>query len=126
MIKKDTRPSREKGYRKWHAILKAKQPKEWVQQIRELKPRLQNAVARIVWWDYFADKTSAERWHHLDWCLHTFDEPPVEEWQQALIQLGYPEAAAKRRVHAGQKFFKYTVKPDNIVPRQKESLWADF
>lgn len=126
LMKKDTRPSRDKEYRLWHAILKARTPTEWRQLIRGLKPRCQNAVARIVWWDYFADRNASERWNHLDWALHTFDEPPIEEWQQALMQIGYPEAAAVRRVNGDQKFFRYTLAPDNIVPQQKESLYADL
>lgn len=75
---------------------------------------MQNAVARIAWWDYFADRTASERWTHLDWCLSTFDEPSVEEWQAALVQIGYPEEAAKRRVNAEQKFFHYTAETKGI------------
>jgi len=76
--------------------------------IRALPRHLQNGVARLVWWDYFADRGCTQRWKQLDWALNTHDEPEIEEWQQALIGLGYPEAAAVRRVNRYQKFFGYT------------------
>lgn len=120
MIRKQ-RPSQQPGYRKWHSELKARNPEMWLVLIKALPKHLQNGVARIVWWDYFADRTPSNRWAHLDWCLSSRDEPDIEEWQQALISLGYPEAAAYRRVNRYQKFFSYT-DSEQPKPQKKESL----
>lgn len=121
MIKKKKRPSQDPGYKKWHAELKARGPETWLAMIRALPAHLQNGVARIVWWDYFADKSVADKWPQLDWCLNTRDEPNVEEWQAALVGLDYPVAAAERRVNRYQKFFGYTDQ-SKVVPIRKESF----
>ena len=114
-IQKKRRPSQDPNYRKWHSELKARNPEMWLVLIKALPDHLHNGVGRIVWWDYFADRTASTRWDHLDWCLQSRDEPDIEEWQAALMLLGYPEAAAKRRVNRYQKFFKYSGNPENCT-----------
>ncbi len=72
-----------------------------------------------MWWDFFADRNVTERWKHIDWCLNTYDEPTIEEWQAALVEVGYTEEAARARVNAQQKFFGYTTDAAKVPAVEK-------
>jgi hypothetical protein len=73
---------------------------EWVMKIAELPSELQQPVACIVWWDFFADRPVPQRTPHFDrWVFSTFprQEPPLPTIATALETLGYePEEATRR------------------------------
>lgn len=58
------------------------------------------AAARIIWWDYFADQESVERWNHLDDLLK-YEDSPIDDDQLAMALVktgGYTLEEAKKRV----------------------------
>lgn len=77
--------------------LKARSPEYWAEVVALVPAKARNAVARVVWYDYFSQQEVPERWPHLDWYLDTFDEPPMQEFVNGLLAVGYPFDVAQRR-----------------------------
>ena len=83
-------------------------PDEWKALIKEIHPLpLRGEVANIVWWDYFGNRVSCERWPHLDKYIdskpgiYKEDAPPPAEDKAiiiALYGLGYTAIQAVRRI----------------------------
>ena len=46
--------------------LKRKHPLEWLYDIGRLPKKVQSNIARIIWWDFFAEREVSQRWPHLD------------------------------------------------------------
>lgn len=78
--------------------LRRRSPEEWAEKIQALPSEIRAFAARIVWWDWFALRTVAERWPHLDEYLRFSSETaPYTPLVQALETLGYPEQTALTR-----------------------------
>lgn len=79
--------------------LRTRTPEEWVERINALPSSIREFAARIVWWDWFAGRTVAERWPHLDEYIRKFThaEAPYAPLVEALETLGYPEKTALTR-----------------------------
>jgi len=72
---------------------------QWIEVIKQVPNEVRNIVARIIWWDYAAEKTFSERWGMFD----EFLQPPYleakdEDVVNGLIICGYTEEKATRRV----------------------------
>ncbi len=100
----------------WVARLRKVDPREWRARIMELPVKMQVFVAQIVWWDYFADKEVPKRWSDLDMWIDahpaTFRKevwPTDEEMVNALVNIGYEDKTALRRMGINQnnKWHKY-------------------
>jgi hypothetical protein len=71
---------------------------EWAERISALPLSIRPFAARVVWWDWFANQTVAERWPHLDQYLKfTTESAEFAPLALALEALGYPEATALKR-----------------------------
>jgi hypothetical protein len=82
-------------------VMTNKTPDQWAAEIAALplEITLKRAAARIIWWDHFADRNTTERWNHLDQWLG-YDGAEYDDFvlRMALVQLGYTEAEAAKRV----------------------------
>lgn len=99
--------AREEAWKKW---LKLREPGEWralVLGVADLEVR--QWLANVVWWDFFADRLTGERWTELDeWLDITADHLEDfesrgrrRELERALIRVGYSEWEANRRAWGG-------------------------
>lgn len=78
-------------------------PGVWADNMKRVPIRYRAAVARIVWWDWFASRLVGERWDHLDQYLKFPEggEPWTDEdLKSGLIKAGYPQEEAVRRVRS--------------------------
>ena len=86
----------------WIAAAKARTPEAWrqaVDGISDMAVRIHAAC--IVWWDYFGSRPASSAWTHLDdyksaWKADRTADP--KSVRKALMQIGYPERLAERRV----------------------------
>jgi hypothetical protein len=80
--------------------LRKRHPEEWVALIKEFSPKMQVAVANIIWWDFFGDRITLDRWNHLDDYLSIPVDAgiPKDKIAKALVSLGYTEYQAAIRV----------------------------
>ena len=89
-----------KPERKARAALKRLAPGQWLWRIEKIPARpLRCRVACIVWWDYFASRTIAERWPHLDKYVEApFVEFPEDSVRLGLFAVGYTALQAYSRI----------------------------
>jgi len=79
---------------------------QWQDAINTLHPAAQQAVASVVWWDYFANRSVAERWPHLDQWVRkkgAFFDITYKSLYDGLIKIGYSTAQATRRLQYAKK-----------------------
>lgn len=84
-------------------------PAEWLERIDRLPESHRGIVARVVWWDWFGDRTCGKRVNEFDRWLceplcHPDAEPEPEELMRSIVSLGYPIEVARRRFR--RKFTK--------------------
>ena len=78
---------------------------QWLERVETLPEEHQGTTARMIWWDFWSNRTVAERWTLFDKFL-TFDikeeeSPlPVEVLADCLRKVGYPEYRVKLRLIA--------------------------
>jgi hypothetical protein len=77
-------------------------PAEWIERIERLPESHRGIVARVVWWDWFADRTCGKRVYEFDRWLnehlcHPDAEPEPEDLMRSMVSLGYPMEIAQRR-----------------------------
>jgi len=80
--------------------MKSKSPEDWFNAIQNVESSVRNAVAKIIWWDFFGDKVCTQRWNHLD----SYINSPYEELDDNLIMeglqvCGFTEKQAMWRVY---------------------------
>jgi len=86
----------------WIAAAKLRTPEAWRDAIDGISDRaVRIHAACIVWWDYFGSRPAASAWKHLDeykaaWRADRSADP--KSVRKALMQIGYPERLAERRV----------------------------
>ena len=86
----------------WIAAAKVRTPEAWRQAIDGISDRtVRIHAACIVWWDYFGSRPASSAWTHLDeykaaWRADRSADP--KSVRKALMQIGYPERLAERRV----------------------------
>ena len=86
----------------WIAAAKVRTPDEWRQAIDGISDKtVRIHAACIVWWDYFGSRPASSAWTHLDeyksaWRADRGADP--KSVRKALMQIGYPERLAERRV----------------------------
>jgi len=80
---------------------------EWrrrIDMITDFETKL--ITSNIIWWDYFADKSSEVRWDHLDDLRREYNKmfkpttariPSLEKLEAGLIAVGYPASRARSR-----------------------------
>lgn len=78
-----------------------KTPEQWAASIEALplETTMKRAVARVIWWDHFADQENKDRWNHLDVWLG-YDDAEYDDYllRMALVECGYSEEEAAKRV----------------------------
>ena len=86
----------------WIGAAKTRTPEEWRQAIDGISDMtVRIHAACIVWWDYFGSRPASSAWTHLDEYKSAWradrgaDRKSV---RKALMQIGYPERLAERRV----------------------------
>lgn len=90
--------------RAWKDLQKL-QPIQWLERINSLPERARGQIARMVWWDFWSDRTVAERWSEFDHWLQ-FDEQeerdpvPRNMIARCLKAVGYPAYRIKLRLMA--------------------------
>jgi len=83
-------------------------PEEWLVRLNYINDiPLRNAVAKIVWWDFFGVKKCNRRWNHLDDFLKT----PSEDIEDNLLLLGlrsvgYSDKEATMRIFPENRLHK--------------------
>ena len=86
----------------WIAAAKLRTPEAWREAIDGISDRtVRIHAACIVWWDYFGSRPASSAWTHLDeykaaWRADRSADP--KSVRKALMQIGYPERLAERRV----------------------------
>ena len=86
----------------WIAAAKIRTPEAWRQAIDGISDMAVRVhAACIVWWDYFGSRPASSAWTHLDeyksaWKADRKADP--KRVRKALMQIGYPERLAERRV----------------------------
>ncbi len=86
----------------WIAAAKERTPQAWRQAIDGISDMVVRIhAACIVWWDYFGSRPASSAWTHLDeyksaWRADRTADPKCV--RKALMQIGYPERLAERRV----------------------------
>jgi acyl dehydratase len=80
------------------SALKKISPEEWATRLETLPTPQRWAAARIVWWDYFADRPLARRWNHLDEMLASREEVSDRVLIDGLVAIGWTHAQAVSRV----------------------------
>jgi len=80
-------------------VLRDRSPEEWVERINALPSSIRPFAARIIWWDWFGNRTVADRWHHLDKYIRKYSHAEAEftALATALEVLGYPTKTALSR-----------------------------
>lgn len=76
-------------------------PGVWADNVKRLPIRYRAAVARIVWWDWFASRTVSNRWDHLDEYMRYPIEGEIwtdDDLKKGLVKVGYPQEEANRRI----------------------------
>jgi len=80
--------------------LRAKTPEQWEADILMLPLSQREAVAKIIFWDYFGARIVTERWPHLDkWLSQTPITTPPAALAKALWACGYTAHAATTRAN---------------------------
>lgn len=83
------------------AGLRKIQPEIWVARINRLPVSIRDQVTNIIWWDFFAERNTTERWHHLDHIIRK--RVPVtatdEQLFDALVKCGYSPRLADIRLN---------------------------
>jgi hypothetical protein len=86
----------------WIAAAKVRTPEAWREAIDGISDRtVRIHAACIVWWDYFGSRPASSAWTNLDeyksaWRADRSADP--KSVRKALMQIGYPERLAERRV----------------------------
>jgi len=86
----------------WIAAAKERTPEAWRQAVDGISDRtVRIHAACVVWWDYFGSRPASSAWTHLDdykaaWRADRSADP--KSVRKALMQIGYPERLAERRV----------------------------
>lgn len=84
------------------AALKDRTPEVWLERVLQLPEVHQSPVARIVWWDYFAERTQDKRWPHLDrWLDWDGRDARNRDLIEGLVRVGYAPIYAWERVMGG-------------------------
>jgi hypothetical protein len=102
-------------------VLQKVSPEEWVLRTSKIHKKIREQVINIIWWDFFANKTQADKWPHFDHVIK--QRIPVTATNavlyKALIKCGYTDRIAKTRLNmiAGRGFpLNFT----NNIPRKGE------
>jgi hypothetical protein len=91
----------------------AKKPAcEWIAMIQKLPKTHQAILARVVWWDWFAETLVKNRISEFDVWLNTplcpiEEEPKVDELIASAMTLGYPQVIATQRFRVKRNFNKF-------------------
>ena len=91
-----------------HARLKALGPKDWAKALRRVPLAIRAEVARVVWWDWFSDRTHSERWEHLDKYLEPpfHFQPDISRIIDGLVMVGYSWERAVNRMKRSAKYYE--------------------
>lgn len=85
--------------------LKFKNEYETIAFIHTLPQSHHAVIGRLIWWDYYASRTVANRTAAFDHWLRSqgdhWNEPPNEELADSLVLFGYDREFALRRVAFG-------------------------
>ena len=91
-------PTRDKIKHEEGLRLRLKTQKEWCEDIKKVPENARAMTARMIWWDYWAERTVAERWDGFDEFLAPpYDEPDAQSLINGLMICGYTESRAVRR-----------------------------
>ena len=95
-------------------LLRLRPPEEWSEMIHSIRDHaVRIKVACIVWWDFFGNRSTSDRWPHLDTLVEkgcgnfSFNRTLVAK---ALVRLGYSASESTRR--ANVKTYLPSVKVD--------------
>ncbi len=101
--------------------LRVRTPEEWSEVVEALPNDIRPQVARVIWWDWFANQEVKNRWPHLDKYIRTRSAGELKlqitaqwtreqiadaefgrdlgkrEMTEALIACGYPPVYASKR-----------------------------
>jgi hypothetical protein len=80
-------------------IVKIKEsPEFWYNGIVSLPEEIRATVAKVVWWDHFAQQLVSQRWPHLDeWLNKPVIQIETADWVKYLTKIGYTEYEAATR-----------------------------
>jgi len=92
--------------------LRKRSPEEWRSLVLQVPSDIRAYVARLIWWDWFANRPVPDRWPHLDEFLNVpysqlmweranpelVKEPDSNEIFHILLAMGYPESTAIQRI----------------------------
>ena len=103
---------RERGFTH-KSLLKDVEPHEFVRWIKRLPKSHQGIIARVIWWDFFAEREVPKRTNLFDEWL-TYDarkeDPPKEELAESLEKMGYPRDISLKRFEP--RYYKVYYEPN--------------
>lgn len=80
-------------------VLRRRSPVDWEYQPCRFEGGLKDAVARIIWWDWFSQRPFGKRWDELDEHLNERVRPmDKDDLAEALMRCGYTPVQAWKRV----------------------------
>jgi hypothetical protein len=92
-------------------------PEIWAEEIEKLPESVRVAVACVVWWDFFGQRLSSERWGHLDkWTKAKYVPATQEELTRGLFAVGYSPWVATNRAQEDQ------VEVDDVEKEEEKEL----
>lgn len=105
-LRSERTPEEKAAQAAWIDLRKVTQ-EEWMERIMSLSKKSRATIARIVWWDFGANRTVANRWnqfdHWLKWDQEAEDNPiSSKKVASCLKKVGYPDYRIKLRLMAFQ------------------------
>lgn len=92
--------------------LKSRTPEAWAELVNQQPESIRVSVGKVIWWDWFSDRSLVDRWDHLDAIINQpiQDEPTLEELQLILFGMGYPASEAVMRLSSFNEIINYNPK----------------
>lgn len=89
--------------RQWNRVTAGRDGAAWVEVLKKVRHGvIRDTIARMVWWDFFGDRSREERWPELDKAIDGYSECKVRKQTilDNLILVGYPAHVAEKRVQS--------------------------
>lgn len=85
--------------------LRKRSPEQWAEAVMAVAEEVRPEVGRIVWWDYFSNRTVPERWAHLDeYLAGPWRTSDLGKVLKGLLVVGYTKSQAKYRLSSAWRY----------------------
>lgn len=102
-------------------MLTARDERTWFESMERVEERFRPGVARVIWWDYFANRIADDRWSSLDpYTTLPTGKVTDEDLIVGLVATGYTSTMAWKRI--ADKATDYGDGEDEQEPVAEESI----